>query len=184
MIKEWMTFVDNYTSYFAFPTNFAKSHLIKSSGYSGVATFTRETSNCRPWAVEISLLNDTKEIFNYDSFDETEEDCNFFSKWPTMKIKEDPMSTSWNHINSEGRCIVTKHQIEIENTSNINESSWLYIFNIYCPRNDPTRSERELFQLKFYYLIQARVEELLRFFNFYISKKHSNNLILGRVQIT
>lgn len=174
MLKEWMTFVDNYTSYFAFPTDFAKTHLIKSLGYSGVATFTRETSNCRPWAVEISLLNDTKEIFNYDSFDETEEDCNFFLKWPALKIKEDSMSTSWNHINSEGRCIVTKHQIEMANNNNNNESTWLYIFNIYCPRNDPTRPERELFQLKFYHLIQIRIEEILRFFNFYIIYKYIN----------
>ncbi|OTF72787.1 hypothetical protein BLA29_007949, partial [Euroglyphus maynei] len=159
-LTEWMAFVPGYTSYFSFPSSEA-NHLTHNSGYSGVATFVRENSNGRPWATEVTLVNDVSEIFAKDLFDHLEEDSLFEKRWSgKFKWNIDDDHVSWRQVDREGRCIVTKHAIRIGDTDASHFNEWLYIFNLYCPRNDSSRPDRELFQLKFYHLVERRIRAL------------------------
>ena len=161
-LTEWMAFVPGYTSYFSFPSSEA-NHLTRHSGYSGVATFVRENSNCRPCAAEVTFINDVSEIFANDLFDHLEEDSLFEKRWSgKFKWNVDDDHISWRQVDREGRCIVTKHSIQIDETdaSHNHCKEWLYIFNLYCPRNDSSRPDRELFQLKFYHLVERRIKAL------------------------
>ncbi|KAH7640343.1 hypothetical protein HUG17_7810 [Dermatophagoides farinae] len=161
-LTEWMAFVSGYTSYFSFPSSEA-NHLSHQSGYSGVATYVRENNNCRPWAAEVTLVNDVFEIFAKDLFDHLEEDSLFEKRWSRkFKRNADSDYVNWRQVDREGRCIVTKHAIQIGETdaSHCHGGEWLYLFNLYCPRNDSSRPDRELFQLKFYHLVERRIKAL------------------------
>ncbi|XP_048347027.1 DNA-(apurinic or apyrimidinic site) endonuclease 2 [Sphaerodactylus townsendi] len=61
-------------------------------------------------------------------------------------------------LDSEGRAVVTRHRV----CTSEGEETTLAIINVYCPRADPAKPERGDFKLRFYRLLQARAEALLR----------------------
>ena len=157
----------DFSSYFSFPRG-----QLQTSGYSGVATFCRESSQTRPSAAEISLFLDSEEIFikrnKSFEFDELDEEHQFAQRWPEIfnqqsKIGLQPSQLGvnmWKLVDGEGRCLVTKHEFHIEGCQS---SKYLFVFNFYCPRNDQTRPERQHFQLRFYHLLQKRAFQLLKY---------------------
>jgi AP endonuclease-2 len=42
------------------------------------------------------------------------------------------------------------------------EEADLSIINVYCPRVDPEREDRQVYQMRFYALLQTRAEALLQ----------------------
>ncbi|KPM06094.1 Endonuclease/Exonuclease/phosphatase-like protein [Sarcoptes scabiei] len=173
-----MCLIEDYTSYFAFPVQ--AEHLIKQTGYSGVASFYRDSTHCRPWATEISLMEKTNEIFPLDNIDENEEEKVFTNCWSDCieKIELYSSEALWSRVDREGRCVVSKHCIESQMTESENSSfKWLYVFNVYCPRNDTTRPEREIYQLKFYHLLEKRIFDLLR-------DKNNHVIVVGDLNTT
>ena len=146
-----MSSIEDYTSYFTFPKG-----QLQTSGYSGVATYCRESSEIRPDAAEVSLLYDTTELF--DPLDENEEDELFLKFWNT----EDLRNVSWKLVDSEGRTVVTRHRFRFDSDDKALVRH-LYVFNVYCPRRDCTRAEREEYQLRFYHLLTKRASQLMRY---------------------
>lgn len=166
LIEDWMAFVPDHTSYFSFPRG-----KLLNSGYSGVATFCRESTESRPLTIEVSLISDCDEIFPNScksfEFDQLDEEYLFSKRWPKVFASQSQIGlpvTSlgvqmWKLVDGEGRCLVSKHTFTIDES--LDQVQNLFIFNVYCPRNDTTRPERLHFQLRFYHMLEKRALQLL-----------------------
>ena len=95
MLDEPTAMVDGYTSYFAFSR--------KKTGYSGVATFCK--TDFTPIQAEEGLGSSLPSAKNSDSVGYTE---NVLQEFSMEELKS---------LDSEGRCVVTVHQIQTENNT-------------------------------------------------------------------
>ncbi|ELV13065.1 DNA-(apurinic or apyrimidinic site) lyase 2 isoform X2 [Tupaia chinensis] len=132
VLTEPLAIVEGYNSYFSFSRN--------RSGYSGVATFCKDSAT--PMAAEEGLSGllatqngDVGCYGNMDAF--TQEEL--------------------RALDSEGRALLTQHKIRTwEGKEKI-----LTLVNVYCPHADPGKPERLAFKMRFYHLLQIRAEALL-----------------------
>lgn len=166
-----MAFVPDFSSYFAFPRG-----QLQTSGFNGVATFCRESEGARPSSSEVSLFLDVGEIFqknlNAYAFDTLDEEHQFATRWPLVYGQQKQIGlppsqlgvNMWKFVDGEGRCVVTKHAFTI---TGIESTKNLFIFNLYCPRKDDSRPERQHYQLRFYHMVEKRAMQLLRFVVFF-----------------
>ncbi|XP_077185648.1 DNA-(apurinic or apyrimidinic site) endonuclease 2 [Paroedura picta] len=133
LLEEPLAIVEGYSSYFSFSRT--------RSGYSGVATFCK--TGATPEAAEEGLSGVfTKHGGAVSCYGNT----------------GDFTAEELQALDSEGRAVVTRHRIR---TSDGRETT-LALINVYCPRADPDKPERGDFKLRFYRLLQARAEALLR----------------------
>ncbi|XP_055936365.1 DNA-(apurinic or apyrimidinic site) endonuclease 2-like [Argiope bruennichi] len=132
-IPETTALIDGYTSYFSYPR--------KQSGYSGVASYCKDTYV--PEDAEEGLCSSNISE-NYSSLTDV---LSFSEVFPDSDVKFDP----------EGRIIITYHLIKYED-----EIQRLAVINIYCPRVDPEKPERFLYKMQFCLLLEAKVKELCR----------------------
>ncbi|XP_063150226.1 DNA-(apurinic or apyrimidinic site) endonuclease 2 isoform X2 [Candoia aspera] len=133
LLEEPLAIVEGYSSYFSFSR--------ARSGYSGVATFCKASAT--PEAAEEGLSGlFTKHSGAVGCYGNT----------------EDFTADELKALDSEGRAVITRHRIH---TSEQQETV-LTVINVYCPRADPEKPERGDFKLRFYHLLQARAEALLR----------------------
>ncbi|KAL3852714.1 hypothetical protein ACJMK2_016332 [Sinanodonta woodiana] len=147
-LDEPTALVDGYNSYFSFSR--------KKSGYSGVATFCKDSaipfcaeeglSGCLTTKAEGSIGH-----YGYQSCFSAEELVS---------------------LDAEGRAVITQHKIRDKN----GEEKNLAIINVYCPRADPDKEERHLYKLRFLALLQTRAEALL--------ESGSHVLVLGDINTT
>lgn len=131
LLTERVAIVEGYTSYFSFSRG--------RSGYSGVATYCRNTAT--PFAAEeglTGLLGGEQGVGCYgDQSCFTQEELQL--------------------LDNEGRAVITQHRTQCSDHTGI-----LTVINVYCPRADPDKPERKQFKLSFYQLLQLRAEALLR----------------------
>ncbi|XP_076132226.1 DNA-(apurinic or apyrimidinic site) endonuclease 2 isoform X1 [Alosa pseudoharengus] len=131
LLDEKTAIVEGYNSYFSFSRG--------RSGYSGVATFCKDSAT--PFASEeglTGLLTNNGEAVG----------C--YGDQKEFSIEELQL------LDNEGRAVITQHQIR-----GPDGPQTLAVVNVYCPRADPEKPERKLFKLQFYQLLQARAEALL-----------------------
>ncbi len=132
MLDEPTALIPGYSSYFAFSR--------KRTGYSGVATFCK--SNVTPICAEEGLSGlfapDKDSVGHYQNLN--------------VEFSQEELK----NLDSEGRCVLTLHQIEVDN-----ELQKLAIFNLYCPRADPEKPERIVYQQKFHKLVELRARNLI-----------------------
>nr|XP_057907490.1 DNA-(apurinic or apyrimidinic site) lyase 2 [Doryrhamphus excisus] len=145
LLDERTAIVDGYNSYFSFSRG--------RSGYSGVATYCKESAT--PFAAEEGLTglltNHEGAIGCYGDHSEfTDEELQLLDK--------------------EGRAVITQHRVQCSDKT---QSSTVTVINVYCPRADPEKPERKQFKLQFYKLLQRRAEAIL--------KKGSHVIVLGDV---
>ncbi|XP_028850769.1 DNA-(apurinic or apyrimidinic site) endonuclease 2 [Denticeps clupeoides] len=131
LLDERTAIVEGYSSYFSFSRG--------RSGYSGVATFCRESAT--PVAAEEGL---TGLLTNHGDVVGCYGD------------QKDISSEELQLLDNEGRAVITQHRI-----NGLDGPERLSVLNVYCPRADPEKPERKLFKLKFYQLLQRRAEALL-----------------------
>nr|XP_033777165.1 DNA-(apurinic or apyrimidinic site) lyase 2 isoform X2 [Geotrypetes seraphini]XP_033777174.1 DNA-(apurinic or apyrimidinic site) lyase 2 isoform X2 [Geotrypetes seraphini]XP_033777182.1 DNA-(apurinic or apyrimidinic site) lyase 2 isoform X2 [Geotrypetes seraphini] len=132
LLDEPNAIVDGYNSYFSFSRG--------RSGYSGVATFCRDS--VMPLAAEEGLsgllTSNNGAIGHYGNTDEFSDE-------------------ELQALDSEGRAVLTQHKILLSE----GREETLTLINVYCPRADPEKPERKSFKLHFYRLLQARAEAIL-----------------------
>uniref|UniRef100_A0A3P9HFW6 DNA-(apurinic or apyrimidinic site) endonuclease n=1 Tax=Oryzias latipes TaxID=8090 RepID=A0A3P9HFW6_ORYLA len=144
LLDEGSAIVDGYNSYFSYSRG--------RSGYSGVATYCRDSAT--PLAAEEGL---TGLLTNHDGAVGCYGDQTGFS------------SEELQLLDNEGRAMITKHRIMCQDQ----EEKTLAVINVYCPRADPEKPERKQFKLQFYKLLQHRAEAVL--------KAGSHVIVLGDV---
>ncbi|KAM9181077.1 DNA-(apurinic or apyrimidinic site) endonuclease 2 [Dugong dugon] len=132
VLTEPLAIVEGYNSYFSFSRN--------RSGYSGVATFCKDSAT--PVAAEEGLsgllATQNGDVGCYGSMDEfTQEEL--------------------RALDSEGRALLTQHKIRTWG----GQERTLTLINVYCPHADPGKPERLAFKMHFYRLLQMRAEALL-----------------------
>ncbi|XP_061470081.1 DNA-(apurinic or apyrimidinic site) endonuclease 2 isoform X2 [Rhineura floridana] len=133
LLEEPLAIVEGYNSYFSFSRT--------RSGYSGVATFCKV--NATPEAAEEGLSG----LFaKHDGAVGCYGDTEGFTPEELQAL------------DSEGRAVITRHRI----CTSEQQETKLTVINVYCPRADPEKPERRDFKLRFYHLLQARAEALLR----------------------
>uniref|UniRef100_A0A8C8RN91 DNA-(apurinic or apyrimidinic site) endonuclease n=1 Tax=Pelusios castaneus TaxID=367368 RepID=A0A8C8RN91_9SAUR len=135
LLTEPLAMVDGYNSYFSFCRT--------RSGYSGVATFCKDSAT--PLAAEeglSGLLAQPGEGGSVGCY----RDLGGFTP---QELKA---------LDSEGRAVITRHRI----CTSAQQETTLTVINVYCPRADPQRPERAAYQAAFYRLLQGRAEALLR----------------------
>ncbi|XP_006875328.1 PREDICTED: DNA-(apurinic or apyrimidinic site) lyase 2 [Chrysochloris asiatica] len=132
VLTEPLAIVEGYNSYFSFSRN--------RSGYSGVATFCKDSAT--PVAAEEGLSGllatqngDVGCYGNMDAF--TQEEL--------------------RALDNEGRALLTQHKIRTWE----GQEKTLTIINVYCPHANPGKPERLAFKMRFYHLLQIRAEALL-----------------------
>ncbi|MED6245394.1 DNA-(apurinic or apyrimidinic site) lyase 2 [Ataeniobius toweri] len=143
LLDEKTAIVDGYNSYFSYSRG--------RSGYSGVATYCRDSAT--PFAAEEGL---TGLLNNH------ERSVGCYGAHTDFSNEELQL------LDNEGRAIITQHKIMCQN-----KVKTVSVINVYCPRADPDKPERKLFKLQFYKLLQSRAEALL--------KGGSHVIILGDV---
>ncbi|KAI4895855.1 hypothetical protein NFI96_021423, partial [Prochilodus magdalenae] len=130
LLDERTAIVEGYNSYFSFSRG--------RSGYSGVATFCKDTAT--PFAAEEGLTgllaNQGDAVGSYGDQDEF---C----------------AEELQALDGEGRAVITQHKF-----MGAEGSETLTVINVYCPRADPEKPERKLFKLQFYKLLQSRAETI------------------------
>ncbi|XP_072481860.1 DNA-(apurinic or apyrimidinic site) endonuclease 2 isoform X1 [Notamacropus eugenii] len=133
LLEEPLAIVEGYSSYFSFSR--------VRSGYSGVATFCKNSATPRAAEEGLTSLLTTHQgaVGSYGNTDEFTED-------------------ELRALDNEGRAVLTQHQIR---TSDGHEKT-LTIMNVYCPHADPEKPERLTYKLRFYRLLQLRAEALLQ----------------------
>ncbi|XP_069065472.1 DNA-(apurinic or apyrimidinic site) endonuclease 2 [Pleurodeles waltl] len=133
LLDEPTAVVEGYNSYFSFSRG--------RSGYSGVATFCRDSAT--PLAAEEGLsgllTSHTGAVGWYGA---------------TEEFSEEELQL----LDSEGRAVLTRHKIITRDE----REETLSVINVYCPRADPEKPERKAYKLRFYRLLQARAEAVLR----------------------
>ncbi|XP_044299421.1 DNA-(apurinic or apyrimidinic site) endonuclease 2 isoform X2 [Varanus komodoensis] len=133
LLEEPLAIVEGYNSYFSFSRT--------RSGYSGVATFCK--ADATPEAAEEGLSG---------LFTKHDGAVGCYGNTDNFTLEE------LQALDSEGRAMITRHCIC---TSEQRETT-LTVINVYCPRADPEKPERGDFKLRFFHLLQARAEALLR----------------------
>ncbi|XP_006219355.1 DNA-(apurinic or apyrimidinic site) endonuclease 2 [Vicugna pacos] len=131
-LTEPLAIIEGYNSYFSFSRN--------RSGYSGVATFCKDSAT--PVAAEEGLsgllATQNGDVGCYGNMDEfTQEEL--------------------RALDSEGRALLTQHKIRTWE----GKEKTLTLINVYCPHADPGKPERLTFKMRFYRLLQIRAEALL-----------------------
>ncbi|XP_044856321.1 DNA-(apurinic or apyrimidinic site) endonuclease 2 [Mauremys mutica] len=135
LLAEPLAMVDGYNSYFSFCRT--------RSGYSGVATFCKDSAT--PLAAEeglSGLLARPGEGGAVGCYGD-------LGAFTPQELKA---------LDSEGRAVITQHCIR----TSAQQETTLTVINVYCPRADPQRPERAAYQASFYQLLQGRAEALLR----------------------
>ncbi|CAM4619314.1 DNA-(apurinic or apyrimidinic site) endonuclease 2 isoform X1 [Lepidochelys kempii] len=135
LLEEPLAMVDGYNSYFSFCRT--------RSGYSGVATFCKDSAT--PLAAEeglSGLLAQPGEGGAVGCYGD-------LGAFTPQELKA---------LDSEGRAVITHHRIR----TSAQQETTLTVINVYCPRADPQRPERTAYQASFYRLLQGRAEALLR----------------------
>ncbi|XP_041128782.1 DNA-(apurinic or apyrimidinic site) lyase 2 [Polyodon spathula] len=133
LLDERTAIVEGYSSYFSFSRG--------RSGYSGVATFCKDSAT--PFAAEEGLTGLlTSQGGAVGSYGNREE------------FSDEELQS----LDNEGRAIITQHKIR----SSGDGEETLAVINVYCPRADPEKPERKLFKLRFYRLLQLRAEAILQ----------------------
>uniref|UniRef100_A0A8C4R6C0 DNA-(apurinic or apyrimidinic site) endonuclease 2 n=2 Tax=Eptatretus burgeri TaxID=7764 RepID=A0A8C4R6C0_EPTBU len=69
-------------------------------------------------------------------------------------------------LDAEGRAVITQHHVVFGGSGNAEivvegGAETVTVVNVYCPRADPERPDRAAFKLRFYKLLQLRVEAIL-----------------------
>ncbi|KAG7477524.1 hypothetical protein MATL_G00070430 [Megalops atlanticus] len=131
LLDERTAIVDGYNSYFSFSRG--------RSGYSGVATFCKDSAT--PVAAEEGL---TGLLTNHGGA------VGCYGDQGELSTEELQL------LDNEGRAVITQHRVMCKN-----QEKTLTVLNVYCPRADPEKPERRLFKLQFYKLLQARAEAIL-----------------------
>ncbi|XP_053871050.1 DNA-(apurinic or apyrimidinic site) endonuclease 2 [Malaclemys terrapin pileata] len=135
LLEEPLAMVDGYNSYFSFCRT--------RSGYSGVATFCKDSAT--PLAAEeglSGLLARPGEGGAVGCYGD-------LGAFTHQELKA---------LDSEGRAVITHHRIR----TSAEQETTLTVINVYCPRADPQRPDRVAYQTSFYRLLQGRAEALLR----------------------
>ncbi|EDO46129.1 predicted protein [Nematostella vectensis] len=127
MLEEATCMADGYTAFFSFSR-------VK-SGYSGVATFCKDSTT--PLAAEEGLTSQLS----------ASPDIGFYGD------DEEFTSDQLSRLDSEGRTILTEHTLSSGGT--------VVIINVYCPRADMENEDRIQFKLEFHRLLSKRVKALL-----------------------
>lgn len=132
MLTEPLAIIKGYNSYFSFSRS--------RSGYSGVATFCKDSAT--PMAAEegLSGLHATQngDVGCYGNMNEfTQEEL--------------------RALDNEGRALLTQHKICTQE----GKEKTLTLINVYCPHADPEKPERLAFKMQFYRLLQIRAEAIL-----------------------
>ncbi|KAM8863455.1 DNA-(apurinic or apyrimidinic site) endonuclease 2 [Spinachia spinachia] len=143
LLDERTAIVEGYNSYFSFSRG--------RSGYSGVATYCRDSAT--PFAAEEGL---TGLLTNHEGAVGCYGDHKEFG------------SEELQPLDNEGRAVITQHRIMCRGKEQV-----LTVINVYCPRADPEKPERKRFKLQFYKLLQCRAEAIL--------KEGSHVIVLGDV---
>ncbi|XP_069741059.1 DNA-(apurinic or apyrimidinic site) endonuclease 2 isoform X1 [Narcine bancroftii] len=141
LLEEGTAILEGFNSYF--------SHSRARTGYSGVATYCMD--NAIPLTAEEGLsgllANQAVPV----------------PHWLAEEFSEQEL----RELDNEGRALITKHRIRLAD----GREEMLAVINVYCPRADPESEHRCRFKLRFYQLLQAKAQALLR---------HGENvLILG-----
>ncbi|XP_066566009.1 DNA-(apurinic or apyrimidinic site) endonuclease 2 [Amia ocellicauda] len=132
LLDERTAIVEGYSSYFSFSRG--------RSGYSGVATFCKDSAT--PFAAEEGL---TGLLTNHGGA------VGCYGEQTEFSNEE------LQALDSEGRAVVTQHRVTCADGG----EKTLAVLNVYCPRADPEKPERKLFKLRFYALLQTRAEAVL-----------------------
>ncbi|TRY89910.1 hypothetical protein DNTS_020504 [Danionella cerebrum] len=131
LLDEKTAIVDGYNSYFSFSR--------VRSGYSGVATYCKDTAT--PFLAEEGLTgllaNQGEAIGCYGD---------------RAALSSDELLA----LDNEGRAVITQHHF-----CGKDGPEKLAVINVYCPRADPDKPERKQFKLQFYQLLQCRAEAIL-----------------------
>lgn len=131
LLDEKTAIVDGYNSYFSFSRG--------RSGYSGVATYCKDTVT--PFLAEEGLTgllaNQGEVIGCYGD---------------QVALTSDELLA----LDNEGRAVLTQHHFIGKDGP-----QKLTVINVYCPRADPDKPERKEFKLQFYRLLQCRAEAIL-----------------------
>ena len=104
------------------------------SGYSGVATFCRTSST--PSQAQAGLV---------------QADISPGAEQLKLEFSAEELKG----LDSEGRCVMTRHRVEARG-----QTRHLVIINVYCPRADPEKPDRELYKLHFYKALDIRANSL------------------------
>ena len=104
------------------------------SGYSGVATYCRTSST--PVMAQSGL---------------TQADISPGAEELRLEFSSEELKG----LDSEGRCVMTRHEVQIND-----RTRHLVIINVYCPRADPEKPDREQYKLHFYKALDIRANSL------------------------
>ena len=104
------------------------------SGYSGVATYCRASTT--PVQAQSGL---------------TQGEISPGSEQLRLEFSGEELKS----LDSEGRCVITRHQVEVGGLT-----KHLSIINVYCPRADPEKPDRECYKLQFYKALDIRANSL------------------------
>ncbi|XP_052055296.1 DNA-(apurinic or apyrimidinic site) endonuclease 2-like [Apodemus sylvaticus] len=131
-LPEPLAVVEGYNSYFSFSRS--------RSGYSGVATFCKDTAT--PVAAEEGLSGQFATLNGHVG-------CyGNMNEFTQEQLRA---------LDSEGRAVLTQHKIYTQE----GKEKLLTLINVYCPHADPGNPERLTFKMHFYRLLQIRAEALL-----------------------
>nr|XP_039253458.1 DNA-(apurinic or apyrimidinic site) endonuclease 2-like [Styela clava] len=135
-IESDLALVDGYSSYFSFSQT--------RQGYSGVATYCK--TNTTPFLAQEGLFDFAEKsagngaIMHYGDLS---------SKFSQERLYE---------VDKEGRTIITQHEF-YDSAKKRNEK--LTVINVYCPRADPEKPERQVFKMDFYNMLETRANAIL-----------------------
>uniref|UniRef100_A0A8C4R617 DNA-(apurinic or apyrimidinic site) endonuclease n=1 Tax=Eptatretus burgeri TaxID=7764 RepID=A0A8C4R617_EPTBU len=131
LLDEPTAIVEGYNAYFSFSR--------ARNGYSGVVTYCKNSAI--PIAAEEGLsgllVGHGNSVGCYGDM----------SDFSTNELQA---------LDAEGRAVITQHHIVVEGGAET-----VTVVNVYCPRADPERPDRAAFKLRFYKLLQLRVEAIL-----------------------
>uniref|UniRef100_A0A915HRU6 DNA-(apurinic or apyrimidinic site) endonuclease n=1 Tax=Romanomermis culicivorax TaxID=13658 RepID=A0A915HRU6_ROMCU len=172
--------IAGYNSYFSF--------CQKRAGYSGVATFVRNSH--QPTAAQ-DVFVDTEDPHKHlrlkaakQSADGKKPNHRPMHRSITTFFSENSNSSTstkssvlfnkerLNELQSEGRVVITKHKLKDQESGSIIN---LHVVNVYCPRNDPDRPERAQYQLDFLKLMEFSCR------NIWGADKNNAIIILGDI---
>ena len=106
------------------------------SGYSGVATYCRTALT--PVQAQSGLTQDQISA-------------------GAAELRLEFSSEELKGLDSEGRCVMTRHQVELGPDLDLTH---LVIINVYCPRADTEKPDREKYKLQFYKALDIRANSL------------------------
>lgn len=149
MLDEMTADVEGYNAYFSFSR--------KKSGYSGVATYCR--NSCTPVKAEEGLT----EIYSKKDAKDLVGCYGNLSDFSSDELVS---------LDCEGRAVITQHEIRLKDST----CCHVAIINVYCPRYDAENEDRHQYKLRFFALLQVRAETL--------KKEGSHVIILGDINTT